>query len=332
MTITTHKSKSIEDTKKAAYEFSKKLQKGDVIFLHGQLGAGKTYFVAEVARAFGVKTRTNSPTFTISRTHKTKGGLLLHHVDLYRLETEKEIENAGVYDIINNNDGIVFVEWAEKMDGFSLPTFDINIEVISDTEREITIIKCTNFSDAIEMFKKGKIGIFPTDTAFGVGCRIDDKDSVKQLFKIRSRPENKPILALADSFGMVKKYVEVSDEILEKLAKKYWPGELTIVLPCKKNLVPDLVRAGGETLAVRIPNSKKLRDLIAKVGIPILAPSANLSGRKTPFIFTELDKNLLCLVDFIVYGSSKIRKESTIIDCFKKPWRILRRGAIEVIL
>ena len=330
--ITTHKTESLKETQQVADEFAKSLKKGDVVFLHGQLGAGKTHFVAEVAKALGVVTRTNSPTFTISRTHSAKSGLLLHHIDLYRLETEKEIENAGVYDIINNNDGIVFVEWAEKMDGFSLPTYDINIEVISDTERGITIIKCMDFDDAVDSFKKGKIGIFPTDTAFGVGCRIDDKDSVKQLFKIRNRPENKPILALADSFEMAKKYVELSDEILEKLAKKYWPGELTIVLPCKKNLVPDIVRAGGETLAVRIPNSKNLRDLIVKVGVPILAPSANLSGGKTPFTFTDLDKNLLCLVDFIVYGSSKIRRESTIIDCSKKPWEILRRGAVEVIL
>ena len=218
------------------------------------------------------------------------------------------------------------------MEGFLTPAYDINIDVTTETGREITIIKCSDFESVVGMFKKGKIGIFPTDTAFGVGCRIDCADCVKRLFKIRNRPEDKPLLALVDSVEMAAKYVDIPDDVLKKIIHKYWPGELTVVLPCKKNRVLSLVRAGRETLAVRMPNSESLRSLIAEIGVPVLAPSANLSGGKTPFSFTDLDKNFVCLVDFIVYGSSKIKKESTIIDCSKKPWKVLRRGAVEIVL
>lgn len=328
--IKIYNANSLEETEKVASRFAKSLKKGDVVFLHGNLGAGKTTFVTFVAKALGVKARINSPTFVVLRTHKTQDNLPFYHIDLYRLDSKKDIENVGIYDLIKNNDGIIFIEWAEKITGFGLPSFDINIETKSDTQREIRVLKCVTSKDSVELFKKGKIGIFPTDTAYGVGCKINDENSVKRLFKIRNRPENKPMLVLVDSLEMAKEYVGIPDEVLKKIIKEYWPGELTIILPCKKSFVSKLVRAGGDTLAVRMPNSNGLRSLITKVGVPILAPSANLSGGKTPFSFTDLDKDLVCLVDFVLYGSSTIKKESTIIDCSQKPWKVLRRGAVDI--
>lgn len=328
--IKTYNTNSLEETEKVAIEFAKSLKKGDAIFLHGELGAGKTAFVSFVAKTLGVRTRINSPTFTVLRSHKTQDNLPFYHIDLYRLDNDKEIENVGVYDLVKNSDGIIFIEWAEKMNGVMFPAFDINIKTTGETKREITIIKCLNSADAVEMFKKGKIGIFPTDTAYGVGCRIDNGISVRRLFKLRNRSENKPMLALVGSAEMAEEYVDIPEEVLVEIIKKYWPGELTIVLPCKKNLVPELVRAGGDTLAIRMPNSDCFRSLITKVGVPILAPSANFPGDKTPFSLRDINSDFVSLVDFVLYGSSTIKKESTIIDCSKKPWKVLRRGAVDI--
>src|SRR5690348_10879973 len=99
---------------------------------------------------------------------------------------------------------------------------------------------------AIEVLKDGGIVIFPTDTAFGIGCRIDDEDAVKRLFTIRKRPETKAVPVLVSSLHMAQKYVqEVPQDVIEKLIKPFWPGALTIVLSCKKEMIPDLVRGGG---------------------------------------------------------------------------------------
>lgn len=184
---------------------------------------------------------------------------------------------------------------------------------------------------AIEIFKNGGIVVFPTDTAFGIGCRIDNEKAVKRLFKIRRRPKTKAVPVLFSSVDMVRKYVREVSHDVERLMEKYWPGALTIILHCNKVTVPSLVRGGGETLGVRIPNNKIIQTIIAKVGSPILGPSANFSDGKTPYSFKELDKKLVDLVDFIIGGeTSSGGRASTIIDCTVKPWKILRQGAVKL--
>lgn len=333
MKIEKIKSSGVEQTEKAGFEFSKRLEKGDSVFLYGDLGAGKTHFVKGVAKGLGVSERINSPTFVLLRVYKTPKRMPIYHIDLYRLEDEKSIKQAGIVEAFERRDGVVIVEWAEKLGYKYSPSWEISIRQVSNKVREINIskpVKSVGENQAINMFKKGKIGVFPTDTAFGIGCRIDDKQAVKRLFKVRKRPKNQPMLVLVDSVEMAKEYVEISSEVLDKLIKKYWPGPLTIVLPCKKNRVSELVRANGETLAVRMPNSDVLRSLITKVGVPLLAPSANFTGEKTPFRLSEVDRKLLNSVDFVLSGQCKIADVSTIIDCSKKPWEIIRTGMLNL--
>lgn len=184
---------------------------------------------------------------------------------------------------------------------------------------------------AIKVLKAGGIVIFPTDTAFGVGCRIDDEQAVKRLFKIRKRPENQPTPVLVDTVKMAQDYLEpIPKEMIDKLIEPYWPGALTIILPSIVVTVPELVRGGGKTLGVRIPNHPIARTLIRGVGVPILGPSANLHGGKTPYSMDELDPEFLKMVDLVVPGECTIKKPSTVIDCSKKPWKIIRHGAISV--
>jgi L-threonylcarbamoyladenylate synthase len=184
---------------------------------------------------------------------------------------------------------------------------------------------------AIRVLKSGGIVIFPTDTAFGIGCRIDDEKAVQRLFQIRKRPETKAVPVLVGSLHMAQEYLkEVPLEVIEKLIKPYWPGALTIVLKSKTNKIPSLVRGGGETIGVRVPDHLTTLALINGVGVPLVGTSANFAGEATPFEFEKLNNELVRQVDFVVPGECHTKKASTVIDCTVKPWKILREGALEI--
>ncbi len=184
---------------------------------------------------------------------------------------------------------------------------------------------------AIKILKEGGIVIFPTDTAFGIGCRVDDKKAVKRLFTIRKRSSQHPVSVLVDTVKMAEEYVlPISKDVLDKLIDPYWPGALTVVLPCHLNKVFSFVRGGGMTLGVRIPNHSITRALIRGVGVGILGPSANFHGQKTPYAFADLDLSLVAQVDYVLSGTCPIGTSSTVIDCSKESWVIIRQGAITV--
>lgn len=190
-----------------------------------------------------------------------------------------------------------------------------------------------NIEQAVKIIKEGGIVIFPTDTAFGIGCRMDDEKAVKRLFAIRKRPVSQATPVLFDSIERVKEFVLPFDSKVEGLMIKYWPGALTIVLSCDISKVPSLVRGGGKSLGVRIPDHETVWQLVKGVGVPVLGPSANFHGEKTPYKFEELDKSLTKLVDFIVEGKTKEENlASTVIDCTEEPWKILRQGAVKIDL
>jgi L-threonylcarbamoyladenylate synthase len=186
---------------------------------------------------------------------------------------------------------------------------------------------------AIQIIENGGIVIFPTDTAFGIGCRIDNEKAIERLFKIRQRPKSQATPVLVDSFEMAQEYLlPVPEDVIEKLIKPYWPGALTIVLPCRIDKVPELVRGGGTTIGVRVPNHPVIQQIIKGVGVPILGPSANFHGGKTPYRFEDLDKNIVKLVDYVVFGECLVKQASTVIDCSKEQWKILREGAVKIEL
>jgi L-threonylcarbamoyladenylate synthase len=184
---------------------------------------------------------------------------------------------------------------------------------------------------AITILKQGGIVIFPTDTAFGIGCRIDDENAVKRLFKIRNRLETKATPVLVSSYKMAQQYWQsVPSEVKEKLIDTYWPGALTIVLPCITAQIPPLVRGGGETIGLRMPNHAAALEIITTLDIPILGPSANFAGKNTPYSLSEVDQELINLVDYIVPGECTLKQASTVVDCTTHPWRILRQGIIKL--
>jgi L-threonylcarbamoyladenylate synthase len=198
----------------------------------------------------------------------------------------------------------------------------------------VVLLVCYNacmddVQQAVQVLKDGGIVIFPTDTAFGIGCRIDDENAVKKLFRIRKRPETKAVPVLVSSLHMAQEYLlPVPHDVIEKLMKSYWPGALTIVLHSRTDKVSSLVRGGGDTLGVRVPDHLTTLALINGAGIPILGTSANFAGEATPYEFADLNKDLVKQVDYVVPGECHTKKASTVIDCTGDQWKILRQGAV----
>jgi len=188
-----------------------------------------------------------------------------------------------------------------------------------------------NLGKAIKILSEGGIVIFPTDTAFGIGCRIDNKSSIKRLFEIRKRPLNQATPVLVGSINMAEKYLRSPlPNNVRHIMDKYWPGALTIIYMCKTIRVPPLVRGGGKNLGVRMPNHKKTLDIIKRVGVPILGPSANFHGQTTPYKSDQIDHKLMSLVDYVLKGDCQLREVSTVIDCSVDPWKIIRQGAVKI--
>ena len=186
--------------------------------------------------------------------------------------------------------------------------------------------------EAVKKLKEGKIIIFPTDTIYGIGCSIDNQESINKLYKLRKTPINKPTLILAANKEQAFEY-GLFTEALKRLTSKFWPGPLTIIVKPKPKM-PKTIRGKKDSIAIRVPNQPPLRKIIERNSRPILAPSANFHGKKPPSNFDEIDKKLLALVDYAI-DLSKLddfvrmtQKASTVIDLTKRPFRILRSGTI----
>jgi len=145
--MTVYNSQSPEQTQKIAQEFAQKLKGGDVVFLFGNLGDGKTTFTQGLAKGLGIKKRIISPTFILMRTHRLrkKDAKFFYHLDLYRMESEKDVDGLGLDEIIGNKEAIVAIEWPEKLkDKLQSISGDIyNVYLINtnvaDNERVIEI-------------------------------------------------------------------------------------------------------------------------------------------------------------------------------------------------
>jgi L-threonylcarbamoyladenylate synthase len=185
----------------------------------------------------------------------------------------------------------------------------------------------------ITVLLQGGIVIYPTDTAFGIGCRIDNESTIKRLFTIRRRPENQATPVLVGGIEMATKYLrKIPQKVETKLMRQYWPGALTIVLPSKTDNVPSLVRGGTEKLGVRMPNHSITLELIRGIDMPLLGPSANFHNEQTPYLFSDLNEELIKSVDYVIPGVCLLKQASTVIDCSDKQWRIIRQGVVKLNL
>lgn len=181
---------------------------------------------------------------------------------------------------------------------------------------------------AIDVLNAGGIVIYPTDTAFGIGCRIDAPKTVDRLFALRRRPGTQAMPVLVDSIDMALSYLIHPNDIVRHLMQVYWPGALTIVSWCDIDRIYSPIRGQGATIGVRMPDHPTTLGLIHGVNVPILGSSANFHGEKTPFYYEDLDPELTALVDYVVPGVCQRGNASTVVDATHLPLKIVRQGAV----
>lgn len=183
---------------------------------------------------------------------------------------------------------------------------------------------------AIDTLNQGGIVIFPTDTAFGIGCRVDNIEAVDRLFSLRKRPLTKATPVLVSSEKMSLPYFVKPNYIVRRLMHHYWPGALTIVSFCDNKKIYSPIRGGTNKIGLRMPNHAITLAIIEGVGMPMLGPSANFHGNSTPFYYKDLDPKLVRLVDFVVPGECTTRAVSTVVDCTTQPYTVIRQGAVTI--
>ena len=180
---------------------------------------------------------------------------------------------------------------------------------------------------AAAALKRGEPVGFPTETVYGLGASALDPAAVRRIFEAKGRPEDNPLIVHVTGLPMLRTIVgKVPSEVLA-LARIFWPGPLTIVLP-KRAIVPDVVTAGLPTVAVRVPDHPVALALIEAAGVPIAAPSANLSGRPSPTRARHVAADFPTLL-VLDGGPARHGLESTVIALGPPP-RVLRLGAIPV--
>ncbi|MFZ8802864.1 MAG: L-threonylcarbamoyladenylate synthase [Candidatus Calescibacterium sp.] len=179
---------------------------------------------------------------------------------------------------------------------------------------------------AAEIIKSGGVVAFPTETVYGLGSNAYDEQAVKKIFELKGRPQDNPLIVHISKKQDV--YI-VAREVPEKakvLIREFWPGPLTLVLP-KNPSIPDIVTAGLDTVAVRMPDHPIALKLIRLSGVPIAAPSANISGKPSATQPEHIKKYFGEKV-FLIEGKVKIGIESTVLDLTEDVPKILRPGAI----
>lgn len=182
--------------------------------------------------------------------------------------------------------------------------------------------------EAGAVLRAGGLVAFATETVYGLGADATNAAAVAGIYEAKGRPAFNPLIVHADSLVMALSCVSHWPEIAAKLAASFWPGPLTLVLP-KSSLIPDIVTAGRPTVGVRIPRPRVTRELIAKTGRPLAAPSANLSTGVSPTLASHVLDDLGGRIDLILdSGQTTLGLESTVLDLSTGSPRSLRPGPI----
>ncbi len=190
------------------------------------------------------------------------------------------------------------------------------------------IVTEKNLELGAHLLRMGELVAVPTETVYGLAGNGLDESAVEAIYEVKGRPAVKPLSLMVPGAEAMEQYCRDIPEQAYALAERFWPGPLTIVLKAK-DLVPEIVRAGGETVGLRCPDHPLTLRLLTEAGVPFAAPSANPSGEPSPKTAEEVgryfDGQIAAIVDG---GPCGLGRESTLLDMSGRPFRVLRQGAL----
>jgi L-threonylcarbamoyladenylate synthase len=182
-------------------------------------------------------------------------------------------------------------------------------------------------SEAAALIRSGEVVAFATETVYGLGANALDESAVGKVYSIKGRPTTSPLIVHVSSIEMARTLTTEWNEVADRLAARYWPGPLTLVLP-KQPQVPNLVTAGLPTVGVRMPAHPQALELIRLAGVPVAAPSANRFTQLSPTTAAHVVESFGGSVPVLDGGPCSVGIESTVVSLAAEPYSLLRPGMI----
>ena len=196
----------------------------------------------------------------------------------------------------------------------------VKIEDVNSCRQEL--------QQAGELLRRGELVAFPTETVYGLGANGLDADACAGIYEAKGRPSDNPLILHVADRSMVDMIAAAVPPLAEQLMAAFWPGPVTLILQ-RKDIVPDRITGGLNTVGIRMPENDVARAMIKEAGVPIAAPSANISGRPSPTtaeaVAHDMDGRIAWILDG---GACHFGVESTIVDCTGDQAVILRPGAV----
>ena len=198
---------------------------------------------------------------------------------------------------------------------------------LRDTKGQQKIIE-DQISAAADILRQGGLVGIPTETVYGLGANALDAEAVNKIFEAKGRPQDNPLIIHVPGPQWLPRYCEDVPPLAYTLARKFWPGPLTMILK-RKPIVPDATTAGLDTVGVRCPDHQVTLSIIREAGVPVAAPSANTSGRPSCTTAADVMEDMEGKIDAVVDGGPcQVGVESTIVDLTCDPPRLLRPGGM----
>lgn len=191
-------------------------------------------------------------------------------------------------------------------------------------------IVTSSIKAASSSIRSGELVGFPTETVYGLGANVFDEDAVKKIFTVKRRPSDNPLIVHVSSYEQIEQLTERITPNAKKIINNFFPGPITIVLR-KNEVISNFVTTGLNTIAIRMPNLEITNKFIDACGVPIAAPSANISGSPSPTSWQHVYNDLNGKIPCILKGPKcKVGIESTVVDCTSSVPTILRPGSVSV--
>lgn len=187
-----------------------------------------------------------------------------------------------------------------------------------------------SYQEVAIAIKEGKLVVFPTDTVYGIGTNAYDEQACEKIYEVKGRPMYKPLVVLISDISMLKKMVKNVTPVEQKLIDTFWPESLTIKFLKKENSFPNIISANDEYIRVRLTKKDPIHRLIEEAGVPVVAPSANISGSETGTKINNIINELGNKVDYILnYGDIESDIVSTIVQVEDEKIDIIREGKLK---